>query len=248
MQHDTLDRLHRLANFLESEGSLDDNLAQLATLAASVFDAERCSIMLFAEGEGEALRLRVCASHGELPAAAYTELVAKGEGIAGRVAANGEALLVEDILASPFAGLARRAGEARRSLMAAPVSVNGKVIGVINLSSPRRATAFSPADLAALKIVAGFTAKTIQVIQLQNLLNSRFAQIALAQTAERAIGGAMLATAYDPDKMAKIVAKSFFREMTRAGFAPQHIIQAASEIISQLSGRLHQHSKRLEKS
>lgn len=247
LEGNTLDRLQSVADFLETEGSLEDNLAQLATLAATVFDAERCSIMLFAEGEGADMRLRVCACHGELPTEAYAQLVAKGEGIAGQVAASGQALLVKDIVASPFAGLARRATDAGRSLMAAPISVNHQVIGVMNLSSPRKASHFSQADLTTLEIVARFTGKTIQVIQLQNLLKSRFAQIALAQDAEKAIGSAMLATAYDPDKMSRIVAKSFFREMTQAGFGANQIIQAASEIISQLSSRLNQHGKRLDK-
>ncbi|BBP05261.1 GAF domain-containing protein [Sulfuriferula plumbiphila] len=243
-----LDKLHGLAGFLEAQGSLEHSLAQLATLAADTLDAARCSIMLFIEGDGEAMRLRVCAAHGALPEAAFTQTVARGEGIAGHVAASGVALLVEDIEQSDFASCARRPGVGTHSLMTAPISVNRKPIGVINLSEPNSATPFTQADLALLEIVALFVGKSIQAVQLQNLLNSRFAQIALVQDAEKAIGGVMLSSAYDTDKMAKIVAKSFFREMTQAGFGSSQIIQAASEIISQLSSSLHKHSKRLDKS
>ncbi|HUW29799.1 MAG TPA: GAF domain-containing protein [Sulfuriferula sp.] len=248
MTANPLDKLHDLAGFLESQSSLEDNLGKLVTLAADTLDAAHCSIMLYIEGEGEALRLRVCATHGALPEAAFAQTVGRGEGIAGHVAASGVALLVEDIGQSVFASCARRPGVGTHSLMSAPISVNRKLIGVINLSEPNSGTPFTQADLALLEIVAFFVGKSIQVVQLQNLLNSRFAQIALAQDAEKAIGGVMLSTAYDTDKMAKIVAKSFFREMTQAGFGSSQIIQAASEIISQLSSSLHKHSKRLDKS
>jgi hypothetical protein len=43
------------------------------------------------------------------------------------------------------------------------------------------------------------------------------------------------------------VAKSFFREMTRAGFDAGQIIGAASEIISQLSTTLNRHGKRRDR-
>ena len=47
--------------------------------------------------------------------------------------------------------------------------------------------------------------------------------------------------------MANILAKSFFKEMTRAGFGSSQIVNAASEIIAQLSGSLNRHSRRLER-
>lgn len=243
----TLNQLHELTGFFEVQGNLDHCLNQLAELTARMLDAAHCSIMLYTEDEAELMRLKVYATHGELPEAAFLQTVGHGEGIAGHVAACGEALLIEDIGQSVFASCARRPGRGTDSLMAAPINANQQLIGVINLSHPNSGVIFTRDDLAVLKIVALFIGKSIQVVQLQNLLNSRFAQIALAQDSEKVIGGVMLSTAYDTDKMAKIVAKSFFREMTQAGFGAKQIIQAASEIISQLSSSLHKHSKRLDK-
>lgn len=242
-----LDKLHQLAGFLDIHGTLDEQLGVLAERAAVMLGAAQCSIMLYAEGEADTPRLRVCASYGTLPEVAYTQLVAHGEGIAGQVAANGVALLVEDITASPYAHLARRKSHTSNSLMVVPIRAEGSTIGVMNVTHPCSASAFNASDLAMLEMIALLTGKAIQTVHLQNLLNSRFAQIALAQEADNAIGGVMLATAYDTDKMARIVAKTFFREMTQAGFGSKQIIQAASEIISQLSGSLHKHSKRLDK-
>jgi GAF domain-containing protein len=242
-----LDKLHQLAGFLDTHGSLDQQLDTLAERAAVMLNAAQCSIMLYAEEQADVPRLQVRASYGALPEVAYTQLVAHGEGIAGQVAANGVALLVEDITASPYAHLARRKSHTSNSLMVVPIRAEGSTIGVMNVTHPVSASAFDASDLAVLEMIAQLTGKAIQTVHLQNLLNSRFAQIALAQEADNAIGGVMLATAYDTDKMARIVAKTFFREMTQAGFGSKQIIQAASEIISQLSGSLQKHSKRLEK-
>jgi signal transduction protein with GAF and PtsI domain len=242
-----LDRLHQLSGFLDTHGTLDEQLNTLAERAAVMLQAAQCSIMLYTEDDADTPRLRVRASYGSLPEVAYTQLVAHGEGIAGQVAANGVALLVEDIMISPYAHLARRKSHTSNSLMVVPIRAEGCTIGVMNVTHPRSAGAFNASDLAMLEMIAVLTGKAIQTENLKNLLNSRFAQIALVQEADNAIGGVMLATAYDTDKMARIVAKTFFREMTQAGFGSKQIIQAASEIISQLSGSLQKHSKRLDK-
>lgn len=243
-----LDQLQELSEFFEVQGNLDHCLTRLAALTAKILDAANCSIMLHTENEAESMRMRVYATYGELPEAAFAQTAERGEGIAGHVVATGEAILIENVEHSVFASCARRPGRNADSMMAAPLKAGCKLIGVLNLSHPNNGIAFTGDDFATLKLVALLVGRSIQVIQLENLLHSRFAQIALAQDTDKAIGEVMVSTAYDTDKMAKIVAKSFFREMTQAGFGANQIIQAASEIISQLSSSLHKHSKRLDKS
>jgi GAF domain-containing protein len=239
-------RLQDLASFLE-KGSFDDNMRQLAAMAAKVLNAENCSLMLLNDGEAENPRMRVCASYGPLPAAAYKESTGKGEGIAGRVVATGKALLVEDIHQSEFAPLARRADDQRKSLISAPITINGGIIGVVNISGHAQGRAFSSDDLSLLEVVGLFVGKAIQVVQLQNILNSRFVQLALVQSVEKDVGATLTSAVQNPDQVARIVAKSFYKEMTRAGFGSGQIINAATEIIAQLSGSLNRHSKRQER-
>jgi L-methionine (R)-S-oxide reductase len=241
------DKLIQAAETLDARAGSNDKFADLVAMSAELLGAARASIMLYVAGEADVPHLRVSASHGMLPTEAYTQLVAHGEGIAGQVAVGGVAVLVEDIADSPYAALARRASSSDRSLMAVPITIDGNIIGVLNVSSPLRTASFNNDDLATLSIVAVFVGKAIQMVRLQNVLNSRFAQIALAQEAAKAVGSRIPGNAYDPGRMAKIVAKSFFREMNQAGFDANQIIQAASEIISQLSDSLHKHSKRLDK-
>lgn len=239
--------LHVLTDFLESEGSLDDNLQQLAAMSAKILNAENCSIMLLSEGEFEELSLRVCANHGDLPAKAYKETMKKGEGISGHVIATGKSLLIENIDNSEFSKWARHSQDPNKSVLSSPILINRKIIGVINVNGQKQKRPFNLDDLNLLDIVALFIGKSIQVNQLQSVLRSRFAQMALVDNAGKSVENVMINAAQDPDKMAKIVAKSFYREMAKSGFGSAQIINAASEIISELTRNLDKHSKRAAK-
>ena len=239
-------KLQDLSSFLE-KGSLNDNLAQLAEMTAKILSATNCSIMLLNDGKSDNLLMSVCASYGPMPAAAYKELTGKGAGIAGHVIATGQSLLIKDINCSEFAKLARRASEPGKSLIVSPITISGQIVGVVNISDHMRGCAFSLVDLNLLNVVALFIGKSIQAIQLQGILNSRFAQLALAQEAQNNMGASMGSVFHNPDQVAKIFAKSFYKEMARGGFGSNQIISAASEIISQLSDNLQHHSKRMER-
>ncbi|MDA8093187.1 MAG: GAF domain-containing protein [Betaproteobacteria bacterium] len=235
--------LGRLQDFTVPQkpgASLEDSLQRLAATSARALNAENCSIMLLEQDEIEDLRLRVCANFGKLSAKAYNESVMQGEGIAGYVAATGHGLLIEDIEKSPFAGKARHPDDPRKSMISSPIVTDGHIHGVINVNGPKRKATFDLNDLAMLDILALFVGKSIQVIQLQNVLNSRFAQHALLehQQADKAVGDMMLRAAQKPDQMARLMARTFFRELTKAGFGSGQIINVASEIISELSKSL----------
>jgi GAF domain-containing protein len=186
--------------------------------------------------------MSVCATHGALPASALQASIGKDEGICGKVLARGSSLLVEDIGKSEFALLARRPEAAGRSLMSSPIRIDGKIVGVVNVAAAQGRQAFARADLHLLDVITLFIGKTIQVVQLQAILNSRFIQLALVRDAPRAAAG----VAYrNPEEVARILAKSFFKEMTSAGFAEAQIVQAATEIIGQLNSSVQRHSRRL---
>ena len=118
-------------------------------------------------------------------------------------------------------------------------------MGVVNVTDCKNGKPFRPGDLNLLDIVAMFIGKSIQTLQLQSILNSRFAQMALIQEAQQNIGSSLKSVLHNPDQIAKIVAKSFYKEMTRAGFGSSQVINVASDIISQLNSNLQRHSKRI---
>lgn len=230
-------------SFIEQE-TLDANLQVLSVSTAAMLGAEHCSIMLLEENGDDGPQLHVCASAGILPAAAYKEVVGKNQGVAGHVLATGVALLIDDIRSSDFAECARRTEDSRRSLLCTPIRLHERMVGVVNISGRLAGGPFCANELKLLEAMALFIGKAIQVAQLQSMLNSRFAQMAVIQEAARGITRSLAEALPNPDQVAKIMAKSFYKEMTRAGFGSRQIINAASEIIAQLSGNLNRHSKR----
>ncbi len=238
-----LARLSTLANFQDTDQSLDENLQRLSEMTAKILDVENCSIML----SNGAMALRICANYGKLAADAYRESVKKGEGIAGHVLATGESLLIKDISNSRFARHARYPSASGRSLICVPITVDSTVMGVVNINGLERNLPFNADDLNAIEIVAAFTGKIIQGIQLQRTLRSRFAQMSLGSNTEKTAQKILVNNAQNPGKMAKILAKSFYREMIGAGFGPPQIIDAASEIISELGKNLRKYKGRVER-
>jgi GAF domain-containing protein len=182
--------------------------------------------------------MSVCASHGGLPASALHASIGKGEGICGWVLESGSSLLVEDIGKSEFALLARRPDAAGRSLMSAPIRIDRKTVGVLNASGAP-GIAFSRSDLALLDVTALFIGKSVQVVQLQHVLDSRFAQLALLREAQEKVGSSVRTAYQNPGDVARILARSFFKEMTKAGFEPGQIVSAATELIEQINHTLH---------
>jgi GAF domain-containing protein len=226
-------RLQDLQHFLAA-GTLDESLQQQAAMTAALVGAASCSVMLLNSGEGEDMRMSVYARHGNLPDEALQASVGRGEGIAGRVLATGQALLVADISKSPFALLARGRAGAGASLVCAPIRIDGKIVGVINAAGAAGQPALGETALRLLEVTALFIGKSIQVQQLQRLLDSRFAQLALERE-----GQEHAHTAYqNPEDVARVLARSFFKELTRAGFAPAQVISATTEIIDQLNNQL----------
>jgi GAF domain-containing protein len=230
-------RLQDLQHFLAA-GTLEESLHQQAAMTAAVLGAASCSIMLLGSGEGADVRMSMYARHGKLPDAALNASIRRGEGIAGRVLASGLALLVPDIARSELAPLARGHAQVGASLMCAPIRIDGKIVGVINAASTSGQPAFGDTELRLLEVTALFIGKSIQVQQLQRLLDSRFAQMALVQEGKARVGESMKLAYQNPEDMAKILARSFFREMTKAGFESGQIVSAASELIEQLNLRL----------
>lgn len=237
-------RLRDLSRLLDGP-AFDEMLSSMAQLAAQTVGAQQCSILLANGEEGGNVTMSVCASYGTLAPEAFKEFVARHQGISGEVAATGEAMLIEDIHQSRFAAFARRPAGASGSLISAPMLIGGGVIGVINLSDPWPDQPFNAASLKLVEVLAALTVKSVQLGQVQSVLKSRFARIALANEASTTVGKNIDAILQNPDQVAKILAKSFYKEMAKAGFGTKQIISAASEIINQLSSNIQRHNKRI---
>jgi L-methionine (R)-S-oxide reductase len=233
-----------LANFLEQSNNLEGGLKDLASLTAQILESQKCSIMLLEtriiDENGNKKKepyLRVFTHYGDLPKEAYQQITKLNDGIAGHVAATGESLLVEDINNSPFLKVARKIQNENKSLISAPIFISNKVIGVINVSDKKDNQIFAKPDLELLKIFALFVGKSIHIVELQNILQSRFMEIAVAKEVEKR-GNKISNLTPDPSKISNIVAKAIFKELDRGGFGPNQIINITSEILNLLQQKM----------
>ncbi len=232
------------SQLLERREKLEVGLRELAATTARLLQVEKCSIMLVSD-EAEAgedageVRLRIYAHYGSLPQAAYGQAMRFNEGISGHVAATARPLLIEDIAQSRFAATARYADDARKSLISAPILLGGKVIGVINISSACDGRTFAAQDMELVNLFALFVGQSIHIVQLQNVLRSRFLQLSLALE-EKEAQSSDEPISPDPAHLTKVVAKTIFRELTDGGFSSGQILNVASGVIGLLNEALEE--------
>lgn len=153
-------------------------------------------------------------------------------------------LLPAQALAAPYVAVVPDAAGAGESLVSAIVS-RGKIVGVINVARSGR---FNQDELDIFSVLVPLVTKAIEISQLQTILKSRFTQLSIARSNESAIREMMTGVMQHPNQMARILARSFYREMLNAGFSLGQIIFAATEVISELSASLKKRSGRQEKS
>ncbi len=155
--------LSKISKAITSELYLEDILRLIVTVTAEVMGSKICSLMLIDE-EHQELVIRATQSISE-------EYVKKsplkiGEGIAGKVAKDNKPRTVLDVtheLEYKYQDMAKREGLC--SLACIPLSVKGKVIGVINCytATPHE---FTNEELELLTIVANQSAIIIENTEL----------------------------------------------------------------------------------
>jgi hypothetical protein len=237
-------KLRELAGF-EVTGRFEDNLYRLTCIVGDLLSARRISLMLLDTGPGRANRLRLSALYGELPETAWKEETAPGQGIAGQVLASGQSVRVTNLEQSGWKHAARRPGEGG-GFLACPVPVSGAPAGVLNISGPIGRKAFTPSDLEWAELAAVLVGRALQIGRMDRLLDSRLAQMAFALEGNQDACSMGALSAHEPDKVAGMLARAFYREMRHCGFSPNQIIHAAGEIISELTGSLNRHKRRMQ--
>ncbi len=132
--------------------------------AAKVVRAESCSVILVDEKHEECFFYAASGPYEER--LQKTRFDAK-LGIAGLVLRSGEAVLAPDANADPrhYKGVDLEVGVRTRSLIAAPLKVNEKTIGVVEAVNSIGRDSFSERDKDLLRIFANFAGVAIQNAQ-----------------------------------------------------------------------------------
>jgi len=171
--------INRISACLEHIHDLQVLCAKVVTIIAEETVAENCSIMLL---DDEQARLYLMAANDQMDKRyilGSNAIVDKGrrlysfrvgEGVAGTALKEGKTIYVPDTAASEFFTEVDSSRIKVRSLLAIPLVVNEKAMGVINLSHPD-INAFTDNDVRIMQMVANFTAAVINNALLYNELS-----------------------------------------------------------------------------
>ena len=224
------------AHYSTAKEDLNQNLYGLAQHAMQATDAACCSVMLI-EGEREAARLKLLAS--TKPLSSDTS----ASGVAAWVLKHGSALLVADIERSEIRRLTHCRADLGTSLICVPIEISDHIVGVINLANHYGAIPFDESDMTISILVAALIGKSLQIERMRMLLRSRVSMTALAKSNGQSIPH-LTDGSLHPAKTAKILGRSFYKDLADAGFEPREIIGAATEIIGRITEDVARGKKR----
>ena len=211
---------------LGAAGSLDNCLKEISDHVTKILEGNACTIALLNDDEIARMAPNTCAGFGDMPTAPTR---------------------LRSSMKSAYPPIREADGQIRESdthTMYSTIVLSGKTIGIIQAASSRPATGFTQDDLDLLSILTPLITKSIQVIQLQHLLRSNFTQLSLLRTNEDSVRDILSGAIHNPNQIARMLAKSFYREMINAGFSFNQILFAATEVISQLSASVRKHRSR----
>lgn len=162
-QIEELRALAQISEVVTSPQYLDDILDVVTEMAAQAMGAAVCSIFLLDE-TGEYLALR-SAKRASSPYQSRPPLRV-GEGVIGRVAENGRSLYIPDVRQDPrYLGAELARSEGLVSLLAVPLSVRERTIGVLNCYTAE-VTQFSEEQTTLFATLANQTALAIENARL----------------------------------------------------------------------------------
>ncbi len=154
-----LDFLLEVSAITSETLDLDRILANIATIVKEVAPYDLFAILLYSERQG-GLTVRYGIGHRD--EVMRSLVIPLGEGITGQAAATRQPVLVGDVHSD---GRYLAAVDAVRSEIAVPMTVRGKLVGVIDLQSTRL-NAYRERDRALLQLIASRVAVSIDNARL----------------------------------------------------------------------------------
>ncbi|MBI3007153.1 MAG: diguanylate cyclase [candidate division NC10 bacterium] len=160
-----LEAFHEVGKALTSTLKLSEVLNIIADTMSHFVRCEAWSLLLMDERRQE---LRFEVATGERGPLVKQFRLKPGEGIAGWVAREGQACIVEDVTADPrFAAHVDSAtGFTTRAVLCVPLRSKGKVLGVIELLNKLDGAVFDGRDLQVVSILADYAAIAIENARL----------------------------------------------------------------------------------
>ncbi|MGZ4818898.1 MAG: GAF domain-containing protein [Terriglobales bacterium] len=164
------------ANVIAAPVAYSQLLEMIVRTASQVIDARAASLCLVDENAQELVFEVV---QGEKSEELRKIRVPMGHGIAGLVAATGQAMATSDVRSDPrhAADVAHRVGYMPQSILAVPLFYADRVIGVLELLDKNGEGSFGAADIEILSLFANLAATAIQQSRAQTSVTSMLMQM-----------------------------------------------------------------------
>jgi signal transduction protein with GAF and PtsI domain len=178
-----IDALSSVARLIASGAYLDELLRLIVNVTAEVMNSKICSLMVVDRDKRE-LVIRATQSVSE----GYNNKpnIRWGEGIAGRVAKENKPYLVAELSKEPrYMNQDIAEKESLVSLASVPLSVKGKVVGVMNCYTSRKHE-FTKPEMAILMTLANQAALAIENAELAKRAHSAEEALKARKLVERA--------------------------------------------------------------
>ena len=169
-QLERFDRLIYVSKQLGTTLQLSELLRLIMESAKEMFQVEACSVILKDEETGDLIFEVAVGDRSEEVA---QQRIPPGQGIAGRVVQTGEPLVVGSASDDPdfFSGVDQAVGFETRNLMAVPLQVRGRTIGVVEIINTRDRGNFGSEDLSLAGALASQAAIAIDNARLYQQLS-----------------------------------------------------------------------------
>ncbi len=162
------DQFAAISELTKSITSIQDYeklLQAILDMSAELLKAEQGSLMLL---DHETDALLVEAKKGIIDGVAAKHRINRGEGIAGKVAQSGEAILVENLEDDPRIHQMNRQHYKTRSFVSIPLKIDDRIIGVLNLSDKATGDVFNKEDL---KLIQSFATHAAVIMERNVFIN-----------------------------------------------------------------------------
>lgn len=223
-------RLQALQELFKPHESLPALLEHAAALAADWFGAPRSAITLLAD-DGANVRLRVDWNRAQAALGLHSgwrEACPPHEG-------NGH---------PRTPGVVVKPGrEQQEFALRHEIRLRDRVLGYLHLG--RREPAAGEPDRGLIEVFCAYLGCAIEQLQMRHTLASTYARVALRKRSKQekaqadSLSAHVLSSVQNPEAVAKIIARSFYRDLRKAGFETKQILVVASEIIRKLNEALY---------
>jgi len=208
---------------LAAAWELEDTLDVITRITSEVMGVDSCSIYLQDEVAG---RLVLKATTGLAREALGQASLAIGEGLTGWAITHGEPVAVRDALSDPrFKLLPETHEESLKSLMAVPLSVQGRVIGAMNVQKAVMHD-FTSDEAELLSLIANLAAGALEKAALYDRMRRQIHELSTLAEVSRAVTSPLYL-----DEMLGVVTEMTARVMGAKATSLRLLDDAAQQLV-----------------